>query len=84
MRSAANGHVKKAKVSRGVPDTSVRGSTSFDAETKSPIPVYRDRDLLMQKLSSNQPVNTYAWCKREVRYFEHKHPILVNPPQEQV
>ena len=35
MRSAANGHVKMAKVSRRVPDTSVRGSRSFHAETKS-------------------------------------------------
>ena len=35
MRSAANGHVKMAKVSRRVPDTSVRRSRSFHAETKS-------------------------------------------------
>ena len=35
MRSAANSHVKMAKVSRRVPDTSVRGSRSDHAETKS-------------------------------------------------
>ena len=42
MRSAANSHVKMAKVSRGI-------------ET-APIQVYSDQDLLMQKLSLNQPV----------------------------
>ena len=35
MRSAANSHVKMAKVSRRFPDTSVRGSKSYHAETKS-------------------------------------------------
>ena len=35
MRSAANSHVKMAKVSHRVPDTSVRGSRSYHAETKS-------------------------------------------------
>ena len=35
MRSAANSHAKMALVSRRVPDTSVRGSRSFHAETKS-------------------------------------------------
>ena len=35
MHSAANGHVKMAKVSRRVPDTSVCGSRSFRAEIKS-------------------------------------------------
>ena len=35
MHSAANRHVKMAKVSLRVPDTSVRGSRSFHAETKS-------------------------------------------------
>ena len=35
MRSAANGHVEMAKVSCRVADTSVRGSKSFHAETKS-------------------------------------------------
>ena len=35
MRSAANNHVKMAKVSCRVPDTNVRGSRSYHAETKS-------------------------------------------------
>ena len=35
MRSAANSLVKTAKVSRRVPDTSVRGSRSYHAETNS-------------------------------------------------
>ena len=35
MRSAANSHVKMVKVSSRVPDTSVRGSRSYHAETKS-------------------------------------------------
>ena len=35
MRCAAISHVKMAKVSRGVPDASVRGSRSYHAETKS-------------------------------------------------
>ena len=35
MRSTANNHVKMARVSRRVPDTSVRGSRSYHAETKS-------------------------------------------------
>ena len=35
MRNAANGHVKTAKVSRRVPDTSARGSRSYHTETKS-------------------------------------------------
>ena len=35
MRSAANSRVKMAKVSRRVPNTSVRGSGSYHAETKS-------------------------------------------------
>ena len=35
MRSAANSHVKMAKVSRTDPDTSVRRSRSYHSETKS-------------------------------------------------
>ena len=35
MRCAANSDVKMAKASRGVPDTSIRGSRSYHAETKS-------------------------------------------------
>ena len=35
MRSAANSHVKMAKVSRRVPDTTVQGSRSYHAKTKS-------------------------------------------------
>ena len=35
MCSAANSHVKMPKVFRRVPDTSVRGSRSYHAETKS-------------------------------------------------
>ena len=60
MRSAANSHLKMAKVSRRVPDTSVRGSTSYHAETKS------------------KPACLQTWRKREVRYFEHKHPDFLN------
>ena len=35
MRCAGNSHVKIAKFSRRVPDTSVRGSRSYHAETLS-------------------------------------------------
>ena len=35
MRRAANSHVKMVKVSRRVPNTSVRGSRSYHAEIKS-------------------------------------------------
>ena len=35
MRSAAINHVKMAKVSRRIPDTNVRGSRSYHADTKS-------------------------------------------------
>ena len=42
MRSAANSHVKMAKVSCGVPNASVWGSRSYHAETKSkPACLYR-------------------------------------------
>ena len=42
MRSAANSDVKMAKASRRVPYTSVRGSRSYRAETKSkPACIYR-------------------------------------------
>ena len=42
MRSAANNHVKMVKVSPRVPDTSVRGSRSYHAETKSkPVKLHR-------------------------------------------
>ena len=51
MRSTANSHIKMAKVSCRVPDTSVRGSRDH---AESP--------------------NQQTWRKREVRYFEHKHP----------
>ena len=66
MRNAANGLVKMAKVSRRVPDTSVRGSRSFRAESKS------------------KPACLHRHGAREVRYFEHKHPNFLTPPQEQV
>ena len=42
MRSAANGHVNIAKVSRRVPNTSIRGSRSYHSETKPNQPVYID------------------------------------------
>ena len=41
MRSAANRHVKMVKVSRRVPDTSVRGSRSYHAQCPNQ-PVYID------------------------------------------
>ena len=41
MRSAVNSHVKMAKVSRRVPDTSVQRLRSFHAETANQ-PVYAD------------------------------------------
>ena len=67
MRSAANIHVKMAKVSRRVPDTSVLGSRSYHAKTKS-----KPASLF-----------TKTWRKREVRDFEHKHPDFLTHRQEQ-
>ena len=57
MRSAANGHAKIAKVSRRVPDTSVRGSGSYHAETI---------------VSPNQPV-CIDMVQERSQVFEHKH-----------
>ena len=73
MRTAANSHVKMAKVSRRVPDTSVQGSRSYPAETKSK-PAGSHRRGAREKsgtLNINTPIFLTPQQEQEQTYGEN-------------
>ena len=92
LRSAANSHVKMAKVSRRVPGTSVRGSRSSHAETKSKPACLHRRGARKKSgiLNINTPIFFYSartdlteqtygeksWGHRPFEIFFFKKPLF--------